>query len=175
MQFAANTIDLIKTHEAFASKFRPARISRQRFGTPTITMAHSTIGRYGVPIEDLPGIRKCLLHTTGQVYWRNHLWLLPLPSKTVPFGRGPFGGHWESEKLALLVDSLILTILVYQQPLWEFETNLAQILMIDLVSGFELLCDWIARGVPIDATRNDLILPIEASKVDGRLTVINPN
>lgn len=83
--------------------------------------------------------------------------------------RGPFGGFWNSEELQLLADSLLMTVLTYRNSLWEFETNLAQILLTDLIFGFERVCDWIERGVPIDMEKNDVIVqigPEEVSKIE---------
>ncbi len=127
MQFSDNSVDLLKTAERYTKKYGAPRVSRKSFGLPIVMMAHATIGRTGTPVEELPGIRKCLIHVTGQIDWRNYIWVLPLPYKQVPFHCGVFGGHLMQDKLSLLVDSLILTMLSYQQSLWEFETNLGNV------------------------------------------------
>lgn len=72
-----------------------------------------------------------------------------------------------------------MTMLTYRDSLWEFETNLAQILLTDLILGFERVCDWIERGVPVDKEKNDLIVqigPKEVSKIEEMVrNAIPPN
>lgn len=161
MRISENSIDLIKTAEAFCSRHDAKPVSRERFGRHIVEVTHGTIGRYSVSPILLPGIQKCLTEMTGRLKWRNHVWIIPV---------GPIqglSGFRKSEELKLLVDSLLMTMITYQKPLWEFETNLAQILLTDLIFGFERVCAWIERGVSIDMEKNELIIPIGQEKVSA--------
>jgi hypothetical protein len=168
MKFSEKCIDLIETQKAFEARYKNSGISRDRFGFSVVQAAHEAIGRYGVSNDELKGINRTLLACTGNLKKRSYIWMLPLPSQTV-FSRGPFGGLWESENVSLLVESLIATVLIYRNSLWEFETNLAQILLYELTCGFERSCDWIVRGVPLDQEENDLIKLVNVVQLHERL------
>ncbi len=168
MQFSVNSIDLIETLKAYESRYKHYRISRDKFGLPIVKAAHEAIGRYGVPLNDLAGIKRVLLAMTRNLSRRNYLWVVPLGSKSV-FTRGIFGGICESEDAEILVDSLIATIIKYRRQLWEFETNLAQILLFELVCGFECHCEWISRGISIGSEKNDLIKLVQVDEINKKL------
>lgn len=168
MQFSEKCIDLIETQKAFEARYKNPGTSRDRFGFAVVRAAHEAIGRYGVPNEEISGIHRTLLACTGNLKKRTYIWIVPLSSQPV-FSRGPFGGLWESENVSLLVESLIATVLTYRNPLWEFETNLAQILLHELTCGFERVCDWIVRGVPLDQEKNDLIKLVDVKQLQSRL------
>ncbi len=174
MQISENSIDLIKTEEAFGKRYRAKPLSRVRFGREIVHVAHGAIGRHGVSPELLPGIQRCLIEMAGRLNWRSHIWFIPIPPIHEPFKRGPFGGFCNSEELQLLVDSLLMTILSYRDSLWEFETDLAQILLTDLILGFERVCDWIERGVSIDKEKNDLIVQIGPEWVSKIEDMVSP-
>lgn len=168
MRLSANSIDLIETQKAFESKYKGYRLSRDKFGLQVIKAAHEAIGKYGLPARDLAGIKRMLIAMTGNLMKRHYLWIVPLATKPV-FARGPFGALWESENVEVLVDSLLATIIKYQKSLWEFETNLAQILLYEITCGFECHCDWISRGIPIEPEKNDLIRLVNVDEINSKL------
>jgi hypothetical protein len=168
MKFSEKCIDLIETQKAFEARYEESCIFGNRFGFSVVQAAHEGIGRCGVSNDELRGINRTLLACTGNLQKRVYIWIFPLSSKPV-FSRGPFGGLWESENVSLLVESLIATVLTYRNSLWEFETNLAQILLSELTCGFELICDWIVRGVPLDQEKNDLIKLVNVEQLHERL------
>jgi hypothetical protein len=171
MRFSSESIDLIETSRKYTKAYGSAPVSRMAFGLQAVSMAHEAIGRTGIPIEELPGIKKCLIHVAGRIWWRNYIWFLPLPHREVPFGRGVFGGYSDSDKLHLLVDSLMLTVLAYQKSLWQFESNLAQILLHEMLGGFERVCDWIHHGAPISEEENELVALIRPAMIDPRIDI----
>lgn len=172
MRIGENSIDLIRTEVAFGNRFCSKPVSRARFGHQVVRVAHGALGRHCVSPELLPGIQRCLVEMAGNLKWSSYVWIIPIPPIRAPFMRDLFGGFQNSEALRILIDSLLMTLLAYRNELWEFETNLAPVLLSDLVLGFERVCDWIERGVPIDKGRNDLIVeisPEEVSKINDLL------
>ena len=168
MQLSAKSIDLIETQKAYKVRYKKAGLSRDKFGLPIVKAAHEAIGRHGMAAQELVGIKRTLLALTENLKKRDYIWAFPLFSKPV-FSRGPFGALHESEEIELLVESLIATVLKYRSSLWEFDTNLAQILLYELTCGFERHCDWINRGVPIEAKMNELTTLVDVEPINTQL------
>lgn len=147
-------IDLLETERKYTDTYGPLRVSRDRFGAPIVGMSRHAIGKHPRNPYEIQGIRSCLTWQVGRVSWREYLWGIPVPTKTIPFTRGPFGGCQNQSELELLVDSLVASTLHYRSALWNVES----LATTHLILGFELVCDWIASSVPLTKDRNPVIV-----------------
>ena len=77
--------------------------------------------------------------------------------------------HWDRERATLIADSLMLTVTKYRRELREYHSNMAQIVFAEIFVGFELLCGWVMRGVPIDLSKNDLVVPLDVISLEKDL------
>jgi hypothetical protein len=173
MDFVAEPIDLVKTTERFTERHGRRSLPWTPFAAPIVRLADATLGGYGASPAELPGIRKCLLYLTLRLSWYSRIWIIPLPFERRPFQPGPFGGFSESDRSTaqLLVDSLMLTVTKYREALRSYHTNLAYIIFADILVGFEILCDWAERGVPLTYSANDCLAPLDLAKARDALHV----
>jgi hypothetical protein len=168
MRFHDGSVDLIKTFQAFDKRYGSKPVSRTSFGLPVVRMAESLLGGHGADPIALPGIHKSLLYLTIRLSWYEFIWIFPRPPRKQLFQVGPFG-YVVDDKATMLVDSLMLTVMEYRQGLRDYPSNLAYLLFSDLLMGFERLCDWVERGVPLEANKNDIIVPIEIARLTQQL------
>jgi hypothetical protein len=65
----------------------------------------------------------------------------------------------------------MLTVTEYREALRSFHTNLAPLIFVDILEGFQWLCDWIHRGVPISPPKNPCIAAIDVARLKTVLHV----
>ena len=169
--FHKGAIDLYATHSRFYEKFNRVGVSRKRFGQPVVNLARDVLGgRFGLEAGEVEGVRNCFTHLVRRLRRRNYLWIVPLNEEQlfVPF---PFGGLSELDRdnLTLLVDSLMLTVTDYRQELQEHHTGLAPEVFAHVLLGFELVCYWAHRYIPLTPEKNDLIVTLDVPNVVARL------
>ena len=153
INFHPSSIDFVNTYENFKKRYKPRTLRRKSFGAPIVLMANSVITTY-FDRGSIKGVRKCLEYEIERLRWWETIWVIPLFEIRLFSG---LDSEFNRKRSRLLADSLILTIIAYRVQLNEKNTGLAYAILSDVILGFELVCDWVQRGVKIAPLDNELI------------------
>ena len=173
MTFDRSALDLLQTYRRYRERFGKNPHISGYFGTDIVAVADGLLGGHGPDPGELEGIRKCLAFQTLRLRRRSR-WrrLFRLGDERV---FTPMLGYstQDHEHATLIVDSLMLTVTKYKRELREYHSNMAQIVLTEILIGFELLCGWIMRGVPVNPAANDLVAQIDVVELAQRLSLPN--
>lgn len=113
----------------------PGRVATKTFAHHIVALADDVIHTY-TPAAELEGIRQCIKHLVVRLKWKLGFGFLPLVThryRDTSFG--VVGREY------MLVDSIVLTTLVYRSPLDEEETDLRLIMLAEFIQGIEWACE----------------------------------
>jgi hypothetical protein len=134
MDFQPNSIDFVKTYDNYKRKWGPIKkwvpevIAGKSFGVPIIRMADTVVS---APFDrqSVKGLRECLECEIGNIS---------------SLGQKSFYTKSDREKIPLLADSIILSIVGYRK------TGRLPHVYDELITGFELVCGWVGDGKNIN-------------------------
>ena len=157
IEFKQTTIDLVRTYEAFEKSMHPNSKWKHSFGFPIVDMAMVVVTGWQWE-EDLIGIRKCLAYEVGILKKKEYLWLFPL-------GTTDIGDDIKIHKNEMMiVDSLIFSIIEFNDHLHEHSTDMSGIVRTKLRRGFELICLWACSSNLLNPDENDMVVIRENAK-----------
>ncbi len=157
IKFENPTIDLVRTYEAYEKNTASNKSWKHLFGFPVVNLALGVVS--GWPWEeDLVGIRKCLAYEVVHLKKKEYLWVFPM-------GYTELGDDIKvNKKEMLLVDSLIFSIIEFNDHLHEHSTGMSSIVRTKLRRGFELACLWGGNGDLLNPEKNDWVVVRENEK-----------
>ncbi|MGJ8690495.1 MAG: hypothetical protein ACSHXZ_13360 [Gammaproteobacteria bacterium] len=157
IKFEQTTIDLVRTYEAYEKSMSSNSKWKHSFGFPVVNLALGVVS--GWPREeDLIGIRKCLAYEVGSLKKKEILWLFPMATTDL----GSDIKIYKNEML--IVDSLIFSIVEFNDHLHEHSTGMSGIVRTKLRRGFELICLWACSSNLLNLEENDMIVLRENEK-----------
>lgn len=151
IKFDNPTIDLVRTYDEFEKNSISKKPWRHTFGFPIVNLAIGVIS--GWPYEeDILGIRKCLEYEVTRLKKKDYFWIFPV-------GYTDLGDEIKIYKnQMLLVDSLVFSVIEFNEHLHEHSTGMSEIVRLKLRRGFELACIWGAEGALLKPDKNDWIV-----------------
>lgn len=155
--FENPTIDLVRTYEEYERGSDSSKKWKHTFGFPIVNLAIGVIS--GFPYEEhLIGIRRCLEFEIVKLKKREYLWLIPV-------GYTDLGEDIKIyKKQTLLVDSLVFSIIEFNDHIHEHSTDMSKIVRLKLRRGFELACLWSCRGDLLNPDSNDRVITRDNEK-----------
>ncbi|MGE3403894.1 MAG: hypothetical protein AB7K63_14970 [Vicinamibacterales bacterium] len=169
MRFDTNALDLLQTYRRYREKFGKNPHISGYFGADIVAVADGLLGGHGPDPDEIEGIRKCLTFQVLRLRrrsWLRRVFLLGDERLFTPMLGYSTQDH---EHATLIADSLMLTVTKYKRELREYHSNMAQIVLAEILVGFELLCGWIMRGVPVNSAENDLVAQIEVVELEQHI------
>ena len=157
IEFKQNSIDLVRTYDAYEKNMSANSKWKCSFGFSVVNLALGVVT--GWPREeDLIGIRKCLVYEVSILKKKDYLWLFPMSTTDL----GNDIKIYKNEML--VVDSLVFSIIEFNDHLYEHSTGMSDIARTKLRRGFELICLWACSSNLLNPDENDLIVVRENEK-----------
>jgi hypothetical protein len=174
MRFDGNALDLLQTYRRYRERFGKDPHLSGYFGAEIVAVADGLLGGHGPEPGEIEGVRKCLTFQVLRLRRRSWMRRLLLLGDERVFR--PMLGYssQDHENAILIVDSLMLTVTKYKRELREYHSNMAHIVLAEILVGFELLCGWIMRGVPVNPSKNELVAKLAAVELEEDLRPLQP-
>lgn len=140
IQFENPTIDFVRTFDKYDSIQKKKYKWPYVFGSEIVDLAIHVVGGYPSELE-LHGIRSCLEHKISRIRHKRTFFYIYSSYSDI-------GDDIKmSKKQRLLADSLIFSVIEFNNHLNEHHTGLASIVRSKLIRGFELACVWGANNL----------------------------
>ncbi len=151
IKFEDPTIDLIRTYDEYENNCGSNKPWQHTFGFSIVDLAINVIG--GWPYEEhLIGIRKCLVFEISKLKKQEYLWKFRAGYSSI----GDDIKIYDNQKL--LVDSLMFSVIEFNDHLHEHATGMSKITRLKLRRGFELACLWACEAELLNPDKNGLVI-----------------